>query len=43
MTAKQTVINVFNVLNILEEKQNNYIDPAEHIYDSCKVIKKHLI
>ena len=37
--VRQTVIDV---LNILEEKQDSYIDPAEHIYDTCKTIKRHL-
>ncbi len=37
--VRQTVIDV---LNILEEKQDSYIDPAEHIYDACKTIKRHL-
>jgi hypothetical protein len=37
--VRQTVIDV---LNILEEKQDSYIDPAEHIYDAVKVIKRHL-
>ena len=37
--VKQTVIEV---LNILEDKQNSYIDPAEHIYDAIKTIKRHL-
>ena len=30
------------VLNILEENQDGYIDPAEHIYDAVKTIKRHL-
>ncbi len=37
--VRQTVIDV---LNILEEKQDSYIDPAEHIHDAMKVIKQHL-
>lgn len=37
--VRQTIIDV---LNILEEKQDSYIDPAEHIYDACKIIKRHL-
>ena len=39
MNVRQTVIDV---LNILEKKQDSYIDPAEHIYDACKRIKRHL-
>ena len=26
----------------LRRKQDSYIDPAEHIYDACKTIKRHL-
>lgn len=37
--VRQTVIDV---LNILEENQDSYIDPAEHIYDAEKMIKRHL-
>lgn len=37
--TKQVVVNVLNILN---EKDNSYIDPAEHIYDGIKVIKRHL-
>jgi hypothetical protein len=37
--VKQTVIDV---LNILEEKGDSYIDPAEHIYDAVKVIKRYI-
>jgi hypothetical protein len=36
---RQTVIDV---LNILEEKLYSYIDPAEHIHDAMKMIKRHL-
>jgi|LSQX01.1.fsa_nt_gb hypothetical protein len=39
MNARETVIEV---LEILEENQNSYIDPAEHIYDAEKMIKRHL-
>lgn len=37
--VKQTVIDV---LTILEDNQDSYIDPAEHIYDAMKKIKRHL-
>lgn len=37
--ARQTIIDV---LNILENKQSRYSDPAEHIYDGMKIIKRHL-
>lgn len=36
---RQTVIDV---LHLLGEKQNSYIDPAEHVYDAIKTIKRHL-
>jgi len=39
MNVRETVIKV---LEILEENQDSYIDPAEHVYDSKKVIKRHL-
>jgi hypothetical protein len=39
MNVRETVIKV---LEILEENQNSYIDPAEHIYDAEKMIKRHL-
>lgn len=38
-TIKEIVIEV---LNILDSEQTQYIDPAEHIYDAIKVIKRHL-
>lgn len=37
--VRQTVIDV---LNILDKKQDSYIDSAEHVYDACKTIKRHL-
>jgi len=37
--VKQTIVDV---LNILEENQDSYIDPAEHIYDAMKTIRRHL-
>jgi len=39
MNVRETVIEV---LNILSENQDSYIDPAEHIYDAEKKIKRHL-
>lgn len=39
MNVRETVVKV---LEILEENQNSYIDPAEHIYDAEKTIKRHL-
>jgi hypothetical protein len=39
MNVRETVIQV---LNILEENQDSYIDPAEHIYNAEKMIKRHL-
>ena len=34
--------DVIEVLNILENKHHEYLDPAEHIYDAIKIIKGHL-
>lgn len=39
MNVRETVVKV---LKILEENQNSYIDPSEHIYDAKKRIKRHL-
>lgn len=42
MKENKTRKVIIEVINLLDENQYSYIDPAEHIYDAQKVIKRHL-